>query len=181
MMKKFLVLALVLGVVALTNVSIGGLILQLSVDGVVNGAGIPQEVTLTPSDTILVDVTATYVEPAAPEGLWLGIEPIQGSGEWVVGTKHLYLAVAGSTAVLSDGGYGELWLNVAYPTPPGIGTWANGTLMDVTFRCTGLGDVMINLYDYTGATVLDSILIHQVPEPITMVLLGLGGLFLRKR
>ena len=29
--------------------------------------------------------------------------------------------------------------------------------------------------------ILDTITIHQIPEPITMALLGLGGLFLRRR
>ena len=32
-----------------------------------------------------------------------------------------------------------------------------------------------------GMNILDTVTIHQIPEPITMVLLGLGGLFLRRR
>ncbi len=32
-----------------------------------------------------------------------------------------------------------------------------------------------------GMNIIDTITIHQVPEPITMALLGLGGLFLRRR
>jgi len=34
--------------------------------------------------------------------------------------------------------------------------------------------------DDAGA-VMDSQIIHQIPEPITLALLGLGGLFLRRR
>jgi len=171
-MKKLLVLALVLGMVTVANAG-----LQLSVNGQTNGPGIPQEVTLKPSETILVDVTVAN----DLAGLYLGIEPVTGSGEWVVGTKHLYLAVAGNTAVLDDGGYGDMWWKISYPTPPGIGTWSDGVAMDVVFHCTGLGDVNINLYDPSGYTVIDSILVHQTPEPMTMLLLGLGGLFLRKK
>ena len=33
----------------------------------------------------------------------------------------------------------------------------------------------------TRATEISQLLVHQVPEPITIGLLGLGGLFLRRR
>jgi hypothetical protein len=178
MMKKFLVLALVLGIAGLANAGY-----QLSMNGLINGEGNQQEITIKPSETILVDITAAYGPLDAPGNFWLGIEPVQGSAEWIRSSMHVYGPVAGSPALaLSDGGYGELWIKGDNDNaPPAPGSWISGTLFDVIFHCTGAGDVMINLYDPAGSAVIDSILVHQIPEPMTMLLLGLGGLFLRKK
>jgi hypothetical protein len=71
-----------------------------------------------------------------------------------------------------------------------IGTYptiaANTTLFDgIVFHCLGVGDVTIELYQVsvsTGSSVLrDSVVIHQIPEPMTLGLLGLGGLLLRRK
>jgi hypothetical protein len=59
----------------------------------------------------------------------------------------------------------------------------NGVLVDlIDFHCTGQpGDVMLYLAEAAVFTVFDTQVIHQIPEPITFALLGLGGLFLRRR
>jgi hypothetical protein len=44
-----------------------------------------------------------------------------------------------------------------------------------------LGDVVIGLYAFDGVTLLEEATITVVPEPMTLGLLGLGGLFLRRR
>jgi len=55
-------------------------------------------------------------------------------------------------------------------------------LVDYGFECIGLGDVVIYLYANDLQTVLDTLTISQVvPEPMTIALLGLGGLFLLRR
>lgn len=66
------------------------------------------------------------------------------------------------------------------------------TIMDgLLFHCVELTDVIIDLH-VTGptiidgqpipeSTILDSIIVHQIPEPMTVALLGLGGLFLLRR
>ena len=55
-----------------------------------------------------------------------------------------------------------------------------GVLDAKEFHCTEVGDVVVHLLD-DGMQIVDSIVIHQIPEPMTIALLGLGGLFLRRR
>ena len=43
------------------------------------------------------------------------------------------------------------------------------------------GTSVLNLYASDGVTLLDSASITVIPEPMTIALLGLGGLFLRRR
>ena len=43
------------------------------------------------------------------------------------------------------------------------------------------GSSVLGLYDSDGVTLLDSATINVIPEPMTIVLLGMGGLFLRRR
>jgi hypothetical protein len=89
-----------------------------------------------------------------------------------------------------------------------IGTSSNSvgsyTLMSgLVFHCDEATDVIIDLIAYgtvgyvlytgdppadaglgviyTKGTIIDSIHVTQIPEPMTIVLLGLGGLFLRRR
>jgi len=60
----------------------------------------------------------------------------------------------------------------------------DGTLVDlIDFHCTGEGDVILLLFDPDTLEMYDTQVIHQVPipEPMTVVLLGLGGLLLRRR
>jgi len=62
------------------------------------------------------------------------------------------------------------------PDPPYM-----GQLIDnITFHCEGLGDVTMGLYD-GNFELLDTQVVHQVPEPISMALLGLGAMMLRRR
>jgi len=57
----------------------------------------------------------------------------------------------------------------------------------IVFHCDGPGDVtlkLVNIFDDGSGAVItpyDEVVIHQIPEPMTLGLLGLGGLFLRRR
>ena len=129
--------------------------------------------TVNPSDIFVVDVWSTT---DAPDEFWVGIAgPVSYTG---LGT--VYSPPAPSTMVLSDGGYGpgSGWV-YAYMTDPvmaGIGTW-----WEIELHCEGEGDVIIDLYDALGGTIIDTLVVHQIPEPATVGLLSFGGLFFRKR
>jgi len=69
----------------------------------------------------------------------------------------------------------------SYPNIP-----ANTKLFDgIVFHCEGIGDAIIQLYTVnvsTGqATLRDTVIIHQIPEPATLAILGLGALLLRRK
>jgi hypothetical protein len=62
------------------------------------------------------------------------------------------------------------------PYPPGI--W-----FEVDLTCLKAGvDVFVEMYDSASPyPLIDSLTIHQIPEPMTLALLGLGGLFVLRR
>jgi hypothetical protein len=199
MMKNLLVLILVLGV---TTVATAGLGLELSVNGVYDGTGNVTAVELPVCQTLVIDV-------AAPAGLdWGGYIAIMGAypgagGEW--GDKLspvlplcsgyyyedqaypiIHTEVGGGAGDLSNAnryeyegwGFGyELGDNQSLGQNPG------GTAFEFLYHCCGPQSeyVTINLFDASGEAVEDTIIVHQIPEPMTIALLGLGGLLLRRR
>jgi hypothetical protein len=48
------------------------------------------------------------------------------------------------------------------------------------FHCEGQGDVTLVLVDYETGEVVDTQVIHQIPEPMTLALLGLGALVMAR-
>lgn len=198
-MKKLLVLVLVLSMVASANAA-----LQLSV----NGDKQATAATLSPSGTLILDVwtNAAIANLAGFNTLLVcttggsidylsGVVIAADSGMTFYrgGNAHAYL---GSSAGLLPANEEGMGLNafdidpevdedgdpVENPTP----TNANDTLFDqIVFHCDAPGDVTIKLYTLnatlTTITLRDSVAVHQTPEPMTLGLLGLGGLFLRRR
>jgi hypothetical protein len=64
--------------------------------------------------------------------------------------------------------------------PPLVGLLVDG----IEFHCADEGEVILELWTAGTAgpeVLLDTQVIHQIPEPITLTLLGLGGLLLRRR
>jgi len=169
-MKKLLVLMMVLGLVTSAQAAI-----SLSL----NGNPAPDEVTLTVSDVVTIDVQSDTTL-AYTAFLWLTTPT---TGEWYDDTTVIY-AAAGSIAEIGGpdfGGYLDYWRLVGAGTSPNIPQ--PGTHFEIDYHCLGVGDAEILLLGDDEYTVLDSIIIHQmdVPEPITIGLLGLGGLLLRRR
>jgi hypothetical protein len=64
-------------------------------------------------------------------------------------------------------------INVTNPQP--------GIQWSIDLHCLALGDAIIHLDDSTTFDIITTLTIHQVPEPMTIALLSLGGLLLRRR
>jgi hypothetical protein len=166
MKKVVLVLVLSLAVVANAN-------LYISVNGVVNPPD--STITITPSTWIVLGVGESDQVQPGPFALGLSMGP--GSLD-----VSRMVTQQGVTAVLADNAIAAEALGLQNPfismevANAQIGMLVN----EVNFHCDGPGDVTLALVDKDGI-VVDTQVIHQIPEPITVVLLGLGGLFLRRR
>ena len=198
-MKKLLVLALVLGLTSVANAEpIEGL--ELSFGGATDGAGTVMEVSLPICEEIVIDVYG----PADLD--WLGYVVINGpigggaGGEWgddlgevdPMCSGYYYLAegypiqyaAAGDVGLADITRFEMEGFGFGYNVTAASSTSVPGGLQfDLLYHCCGPESeyVTINLLDATGG-VMDTIVVHQyIPEPMTVALLGLGGLFLLRR
>ena len=178
-MKKLLVLMLVLCMASMASAA-----LQISVNG--DPEPVDSQITIAPSEELVLDIHGVLAEPAyenwmivvaAAEGSINGGVPVAGGLSAIFPyyyTNYFLgyagLDVAGSSAV--SGVAADLGA-------------LDGLLVDgLMFHCEALGDALVTLYtsqDTVDWVAVDSVIIHQIPEPMTMALLGLGGLFLRRR
>ena len=74
---------------------------------------------------------------------------------------------------------GIIWLvDMAIPPAP-----LDGVLVgDIIFYCNGLGDVKLTMWTCAYIPVIyDTQVIHQIPEPVTFVLLGMGTFLIRRK
>jgi hypothetical protein len=164
-MKKLLVvLVLVLAVATAANARLT----------LVSSAG----TSLLPSMTTNIGVYNNVSEPSA----MVAVVIVSGGASWT-GANHVYSPPSTPGGVNTYygvlEGIGDTWLSnlAAVPTvnPAGIGLQS-----DFTLHCDGPQSVHVVLLADDLSTVLDTMTIVQ-PEPMTLSLLGLGGLFLRRR
>lgn len=177
---------LVLGMTSVSSASF-----LISVDGVVDPPD--TEIEVGPSDEIMIDIHSDGT--GDQQALWLiaeGPGSFKGKGKLNPGVGWAQVAKT-TRYVLGDGSGVCEWL--ADPGYPGItstvypemalaaaGKLPQGKLVDeILFHCEGLGDVVLTLVNADLSAVYDTQVIHQTPEPMTLGLLGLGGLGLLRR
>jgi hypothetical protein len=180
-MKKLLVLMMVLGIAGAANAA-----LLISVDGVVDPP--ESEIELIESDWVTLDIWGDG--QTAPGSFFMGID-VEGPAS--LDLSQAEMLYGGSDALVDWLDYPDIaaLLGIQNPLvlaslndvpPPGDPKAPlEGTLVDgIRLHCDGVGEVTVLLYDGDGV-LLDKQVIHQIPEPMTLGLLGLGGLFLRRR
>jgi hypothetical protein len=185
MMKKLLVLLILVGLTAMASAA-----LQISVNGEKNPLDSEIWVDPVPSGMLVLDI---WTDARIAAGLnevpgWQLIVLIDKAS--IYGGVSKYPTEPGVTIYDDIGGMG-------YAAEPGHnGVWGmiaiTGVIPEITagsviydeinFHCEAPGDAIVKLYvgDWVTWTLADSVVIHQ-PEPMTVALLGLGGLFLRRR
>lgn len=199
-MKKLIVLFAIL---AMVNVASAGV-----VDIVISSLnGLPinpvSEITIAPTDTINVDVIYT---PGPGETIWALSKEVVITGPM---TASDATSTPGAPGIITWAPGWNPDLSRVTMLPNGnplidtvandVGLVAPGIVLDhFLFHCEAIGDVTIVLVENPntgagGSYELDSegtpmellsgpgIIIHQIPEPMTLTLLGLGSLFLARR
>jgi len=181
-------------VLSMATIANAGLVIN------VNGVNPPDSaITLLPSETVAISIVGDGQSPYSDYFL---INTQAGSATMA----GLHLAWAGN---LANAAYARpadqipMLQSLGYNTTNAIfmglydsaGLPLVGTIIDeVILHCdTAPNDVLLTLIDLTWVydpdndiyvpviRVEDTQIIHQIPEPMTMALLGLGGLFLRRR
>lgn len=180
-MKKLLIIAIVMLVASMANAA-----LLLSVNGQIDPPD--TSITLEPSKEVIIDIWGDGI--TAPGTFFVGLG-VQGPGTLNSGGAVInYAGTDKGVSLYDDAGIAE-YLGIQNPFTlvslndvPAPGTPKaplTGTLVDnMIFHCEGIGDVVILLFDIDG-NLLDTQVIHQIPEPVTVALLGLGALFIRRK
>ncbi|OHB57342.1 MAG: hypothetical protein A2Y12_09535 [Planctomycetes bacterium GWF2_42_9] len=169
-MKKMLVLVMVLGLASLTNAAISFY---------VNGSPAPAAVNINPGEVLTLQL---YSGDTLAWNAYViqGTDTVSGIGSL---TNPINLANAGdmksNSPYAAADGWGNGFLFGTGGSPSGLPV--AGIQHTVDFSSPVVGTANLYLYDGTSYNELDSLAVTVVPEPVTMALLGIGGLFLRRR
>ncbi len=131
---------------------------------------------------ILQSTTITVVSENT--SAWLGYIIVQEGGTGVL-SEALKLDAAGNLASVSpysEAGWGTGYELTVAMSPGGVPAIAVGPQFSMNFTGTLGQTARISLYVDPQFTIpVSSVLVRVVPEPMTILLLGLGALFLHRR
>ena len=194
-MKKLLVLALVLSMASMAN---AGLTTGLSVSAANTSlSAIGQSTTLSISNTVAIPYLTGGDALVVVEGAQATID--WGTGAVAYADSGLKLENGGDAFYMLGGTTGDSSILAgftgAFPASQnGMGVYAYSTdaainpttlFNSIKITSNAVGNAVVTLYyindDFDTLTQGNSVTITTVPEPMTMCLLGLGGLFLRRR
>jgi hypothetical protein len=181
-MKKLLVLALALSMANMANAAT--LVVNESDPTV-------EEIISMSSDILLIDIVAEPGFNGYECPLYLGmLREYDNSGSFDISQAVIdYLGAPSDIGWEFDTETNALlgvWspsiyvsiVDIIEPYDPIVGTLVS----NIMFHDNSMGTVRIGLFSGEDGSLLDSMIVYTgVPEPITMVLLGLGGLMLRRR
>jgi len=168
MMKKIITTLLVMGMVAGANAALS-VVIQ---DGSGEWQNLDSAITISPSDSFVWGIMDDGLSATGVYAMG-----IVGPGSI---TSPTVLA-SGVTAILTDDSVAAASYGVDNPyIAMELLNSVGGVLYTSTFHCEGEGDVVLYAYN-DNFVVEDEQVIHQLPEPATLALLGIGGLLLRKR
>lgn len=171
-MKKLLTLMVVLCLASLSSAA-----MLISVDGDTNHGG---AIEIAPSDVITIDV---YDDTGVNDLLYLDIFDETGTSVlFSLSNGQLGPGIgdgpSGESGFYDAGTYMENEITTAWlPETPRL----PGVIYLVDLHCEGEGEVTVQIWEQGGGVLSDQLVITQTPEPMTIALLGIGGLFLRRR
>ena len=167
-MKKSLVLVLVLGVASVANAA------YIQIDGVSRSAA-----DLFEGGTLVITIVGDDASS------WLGYIIVEEGGAGALGNATRLGAAGdiGAFSAYTEAGWGAGYELTAAMSPGGVPAIAEGPQFTVDYSGGTLGQTaVISLFvDPEYGAPVSSVAVTIVPEPMTVVLLGLGGLFLRRR
>ena len=176
-MKKLLILVLILGLTSAANAAIS------YTYGFTDTAG--GAISSAPSDENFVFTVSRDTITGNWSDSWKIYDPDQA------GTNIANFKSDGATKTAAAGGQGAI---SAYSTTydgfdlsggdagaQGTEIWTGGVMFNLTVIPSATGTFTVYNYTSDYVTMIDSASINIVPEPMTIALLGLGGLFLRRR
>jgi hypothetical protein len=183
--KMLLVVLMVLSMATMASAN-----LQLSINGDKTAAPI----TLQPSGTASFGIWTDAALAATYTDYFVLTATIgKGSFDYTTGApvfptedglsvEHTMDAITFASPLLDGMGENGVGGGLAFFQLPGVEA---GTQLfeGMVFHCDGPISCTIKLYqtDFSTLTLVDTVVIQQIPEPMTLGLLGIGGLFLRRR